>query len=349
MRYHATVCTGLEFIAAAELRESVGDASNVVEERGHLLFDYEGPTRALFSLRSINHLCTHLAVHSGLDASEDALPELERIGGDLDLSSGVSALAEVRGGLDDSDLSFRVTADRTGKHDYTSHQIAAALGEGVRRATGWRVDLTGYDVDVRADLDQDLLVVGVRLTQQSLHRRNLAEFGRASLKATVAYGLIRLAEIRPEHVFADPLCGGGTIPIEATQVVPGLTVLGGDIDPRALANAAVNRAAAAVDFPLFNWDARALPLANGCVDRLIANLPFGVRIGSHRKNRPLYRELMPEVERVLAPGGRAVLLSLERRLMASLLPLRPRFRLMKRFSVNIGGLMPSAYVIQCRD
>jgi putative N6-adenine-specific DNA methylase len=61
-----------------------------------------------------------------------------------------------------------------------------------------------------------------------LHKRGYRELqGEAPLKETLAAGLISLSRWRPERVFADPMCGSGTIPIEAAlmgkNIAPGLT------------------------------------------------------------------------------------------------------------------------------
>lgn len=345
MRYHATVCTGLEFIAAAELRERLAGVDHIVQEPGRVLFDYERDPRDLFALRSVNHLHAHVAQFSGIPLGEEGLRRLEELGAALDFQPALTTLAAFDLPRSSPPL-FRVTAERTGDHVYRSPMVAAALGAGIRATTGWVVNLTEFDIEVHAELVQDRLTVGLQLTRESLHRRNLVLPSRASLKPTVAYALVRLADPSPGHWLIDPMCGGGTILLEAAQTEPDVRLLGGDVDPLALTRAAVNRAGGGVCFPLFRWDARRLPLADHSMDRMVANLPFGVRVGSHRKNRALYRDLLAEFERVLSPAGIVVLLTLERRLMASLLPCYPVFTTLAQHPVNIGGLVPSAYVLR---
>ena len=59
---------------------------------------------------------------------------------------------------------------------------------------------------------------------------------------------------------------------------------------------------------LARWDARRLPLPETSVDRVVSNPPFGKQLGRPEEISPLYRALVAECDRVLKPGGRAVLL-----------------------------------------
>ena len=47
------------------------------------------------------------------------------------------------------------------------------------------------------------------------------------------------------------------------------------------------------------WDAMNLPLRSGCIDSLVADLPFGKRCGTHAKNIHLYPAVLAEAGQVL--------------------------------------------------
>src|SRR5262249_14920719 len=124
--------------------------------------------------------------------------------------------------------------------------------------------------------------------------------------------MVRLAELRPGHVVLDPMCGAGTILAEAARSLgrsaePALPILGGDVDRAAVRAARANLESLA-NIALARWDARALPLADQSIDRVICNLPFGKKLMEPEEIPGLYRDLLPEWDRVLRPGGRAVLL-----------------------------------------
>jgi tRNA G10 N-methylase Trm11 len=62
---------------------------------------------------------------------------------------------------------------------------------------------------------------------------------------------------------------------------------------------------------LARWDARQLPLADRSVHRIVANPPFGKQLGDPATLGSFYANLLAEADRVLKPGGRAVLLASE--------------------------------------
>jgi 23S rRNA G2445 N2-methylase RlmL len=84
--------------------------------------------------------------------------------------------------------------------------------------------------------------------------------------------------------------------------------MGGDRDAEAIRAAGANLRRAGPGWRLARWDARRLPLAGHSVDRIVCNPPFGVQLGEPWSTGPLYRELANECDRVLTPGGRAVIL-----------------------------------------
>src|SRR5207302_5440374 len=86
-----------------------------------------------------------------------------------------------------------------------------------------------------------------------------------------------------------------------------LTLKGGDVDPAHVraAEANLRRLGPA---RLSTWDARALPLEAGSVDRILSNPPFGKQLSTPKQIGPLYRDMIKEYDRVLRKGGKAVLL-----------------------------------------
>jgi tRNA G10 N-methylase Trm11 len=51
-----------------------------------------------------------------------------------------------------------------------------------------------------------------------------------------------------------------------------------------------------------------MPLPGASVDRVVSNPPFGKQLSRPDEIGPLYRRALAEQDRVLRPGGRAVLL-----------------------------------------
>lgn len=128
-----------------------------------------------------------------------------------------------------------LAVDATGKTGYLNHthfnalQVKNAIVEQQQRRTGRRssVDVQTPDVRVNVHLHRNRCVVSLDSSGHSLHRRGYrSAVGQAPLKETLAAALIFLTGWRPELPFIDPLCGSGTLPLEAgfiaLNIAPGL-------------------------------------------------------------------------------------------------------------------------------
>jgi 23S rRNA G2445 N2-methylase RlmL len=211
---------------------------------------------------------------------------------------------------------------------------------------GFPVDLEGYDLEVVVRAEDDRCWAAGRLHRGSLRRRPWGvRLHPAAVNPLIAYGIVRLASPRAGESALDPFCGSGTIPIEGALHEPGALWAASDLDPRAIPMARANAGAAGVALRLARADAGRLPVRDASLDLVLANLPFGRRSGSHRRNRRLYRPFFREVARVLRPGGRALLLTLERRLVREVLGEVPLEVLSDRVLTH-GGLRPRLYVLR---
>src|SRR5207249_517749 len=75
---------------------------------------------------------------------------------------------------------------------------------------------------------QNMATLSLDSSGESLHRRGYRPvLTKAPLNEALAAGLIQLSGWSPETPFVDPLCGSGTLPIEAAWIAlrrpPGLT------------------------------------------------------------------------------------------------------------------------------
>ena len=103
--------------------------------------------------------------------------------------------------------------------------VAGRAGAGQRGST--RVAETGPAFDVELILHDDCSTVYLDTTGPGLHKRGYRRSaGPAPLRETLAAALVLLSRWEPGRPFADPLCGSGTIAIEAALIAahaaPGL-------------------------------------------------------------------------------------------------------------------------------
>jgi 23S rRNA G2445 N2-methylase RlmL len=212
---------------------------------------------------------------------------------------------------------YRLVAQMTGEHGYRRVDARAALADGLagKFPASWREADENAAVEVWLTIDGATAVCGLRLSDRSMrHRTYKEEHLPASLRPSIAAAMVRLAGAGPGMTVLDPACGAGTILAEQCDLARrrggGVDVWGGDIDPAAVRAAADNlrRLGPA---RLARWDARRLPLPGASVDRVVTNPPFGKQLGEPAEIGPLYRDLAREWDRVLRPGGRAVVLVAE--------------------------------------
>ena len=172
-----------------------------------------------------------------------------------------------------------------------------------------------------------------------------------STNLIVAEVLVRLAKIRPGQRVVDPFCGTGTILRAAHRHEPAAHVAGVDHDRFALQLAARNArrdSSSAIQGPrLVVGRAEALPLRDLSVDRVVANLPFGKQVGSHRDNQRLYPAMLEELERVVVRDGRIVLLTEDKRLLRDAVQ-RSSFKVVRERLFRYNGATPTAYVLSRR-
>ncbi|KAF6101395.1 THUMP domain containing 3 [Phyllostomus discolor] len=118
-------------------------------------------------------------------------------------------------------LKFRVTCNRAGeKHCFSSNEAARDFGGAVQDYFKWKADMTNFDVEVLLNIHNNEIIVGIALTEESLHRRNITHFGPTTLRSTLAYGMLRLCAPQPTDIIVDPMCGTGAIPIEDSSISP---------------------------------------------------------------------------------------------------------------------------------
>lgn len=121
--------------------------------------------------------------------------------------------------------SFAVRVERIGVHPFNSMQVAERVGQAIIESfmseTGHRlrVNLDSPDVEIFCRIQENHAIIGINTTGESLHKRGYRIYNHpASLSTTIASSMIYISEWKPEQIFLDPMCGGGTIPIEAALI-----------------------------------------------------------------------------------------------------------------------------------
>ncbi|XP_058539122.1 THUMP domain-containing protein 2 isoform X3 [Neofelis nebulosa] len=147
-------------------------------------------------------------------------------------------------------------------------------------------------------------VVGIPVFRIPLASR--AYIKTAGLRSTIAWALASLAEIQAGAFVLDPMCGLGTILLEAAKEWPDVYYVGADVSDSQLLGACDNLKAAGLKnkIELLQVSVIDLPLPSESVDIIISDIPFGkkFKLGEDIKS------ILQEMERVLHVGGAIVLL-----------------------------------------
>ncbi|XP_071389941.1 THUMP domain-containing protein 2 [Centroberyx affinis] len=207
-------------------------------------------------------------------------------------------------------VSFRISCKCTGalSRRFSTQELSRVIGAGLSRLLGWKADLKNPQLEVNVYLSDDHCLIGMPLTRLPLANRSYIQ--TTGLRSTVAWALGSLAQIQPGSCVVDPMCGVGTILIEAAQEHKDACFLGMDIDDRQLQRANENVAFGDLRnrIHLLKASSIELPLPSASVDAVVSDLPFGRKFGTKTHmaaNLPL---ILTEMERVLRVGGILVLL-----------------------------------------
>lgn len=304
----------------------------------------------------------------------EAFHELERLARAVPWEGYVAAGQKVR---------FRVTSKKS--RLYHTGAIAQRVGEAIEHRLGRSVAIeagaAGEEDDAHGGSGQlfvirvfhDAFTVSADSSGALLHQRGYRKaIGKAPLRETLAAAMLMTSGWSGLEPLLDPLCGAGTIPIEAAliarRIAPGFgrgfafeswpsfdekrwkairdeaasgvlpeapaSIRGSDRDAGAIEAAAANadRARVARDVA---FSVRAISAIDDCDEvpgHVVTNPPYGVRVGEATRLRDLYARL-GDVLRAKCPGWRLTMLSANARLESEL-----RLRLEERLRTRNGGI-----------
>jgi len=336
-RVFAVTTRGLEAVSANELNALPSVTVERIAYR-RIFAACEGSLAPLLSLRTVDDIFIYAGTWSPIERARQSLDALKTAGEQLSLDSALSICAELRSINDPP--TFSVSANFVGRRNYSTAEIKQACGRGIEKRNGWSYleNEAESDINVRVFIDGRTATVGLRLGAGPLSRRSYKrDHVPGSLKPPVAAALLALADVTLDSKILDPCCGAGTILIEAGM--DGADAWGGDIHRRAVEASHSNAVQADVIISTLQWDARALPVPKGSFGRIISNLPWGRAVNIEDDLQTVYGDICGEIERVLAPGGKAVLLTN----LPALLVFE-RLKCEKQFEISLFGQNPTISV-----
>lgn len=284
-------------------------------------------------LRIAEDLFRVLARVSDLPPSREALRRLQRVARDLRLA--LPGEPRRRGGR----RPFRVVARLIGAAPYQRGEVARAIASGIlQRPDGpWQAVAEG-GLEFWVTVWPGEALLALRLTdREARHRGYQRAHLPASLRPSAAAALVLLTRPNAADRFLDPMCGAGTLLIERALAGRYQILLGGDLNPEAVAATRTNLGRRHQPIEIRCWDARDLPLDAASVTALAVNLPFGTRVGDQETNRQLYAPFLREAARVLRGGARLVTLTGDTATLDAALGGREEFARRGQYRVQVLG------------
>jgi len=172
----------------------------------------------------------------------------------------------------------------------------------------------------------------------------------AGINPSLAYILCQIANFSENDILYDPFCGASVIPITALQYFNIKRAICSDISGEAISKSKENFKEANIDegrYILFQSNIKHVRLNKQNVDRIVSNLPFGIRTGNHEGNVQMYSELESLARKILRRKGVLVLLTQEKKLIREVFG-KEYWKVKSVARVDSGGLEPEIFVISRR-
>lgn len=333
--YFASVLPGLEYVLSNEINTKLNDSEIIQINRGKVFFTTTEPFTCLSSLKLADNLFQVIDQFQ-IGPHKKHLSQISERISKLDLDF-----------IDDKDL-YWVNASRKGKQTYSRFEIATKAMEGINKHyPNWNIGTSqNHQIEFRIDIEHHDVIFSHRLTDATFRFRNQTRrFSRASLLPTVAHAMVWLSDPKSTDIFVDPCCGSGTI-LSERATYPANQIVGGDISDVVTNVAKSNLDDLKVQMNV--WDGRELPFTNGCVDKIVTNLPFGKQISPDEDLELFNHHIMNEICRVLKPSGKAVILSES---VDQLFWEAKRLGLfcLEYYPLSLKGLNPTLFVFEKQD
>ncbi|MCD1126045.1 bifunctional 23S rRNA (guanine(2069)-N(7))-methyltransferase RlmK/23S rRNA (guanine(2445)-N(2))-methyltransferase RlmL [Jinshanibacter sp. LJY008] len=213
----ASTARGLEELLKTELEALGASACKVVQGGVH----FEGDERLMYT----SLLWSRLASRILLPLSEF------RVYSDMDLYLGINAINwPSLFGVDKTfAVNFTGTNEEIRNSQYGALKVKDAIVDSFTRKVQQRPDVAKVQPDIRINvyLQKDRANVAIDLSGDGLHQRGYRDMaGQAPLKENLAAAIVMRSGWQPETPMVDPMCGSGTLLIEAAMVAadiaPGL-------------------------------------------------------------------------------------------------------------------------------
>jgi hypothetical protein len=340
--YYALVVPGLESLAAAELTvagATVRDTLSRIDRRDSVII-FSAPDLTPILRCGLLEDLFQIVLDAPTPDARGAPKVLARAMERAPLERALLAHNGVR--PKNLARTYKIVARVAGKHPFHRDDVDAPfIAAMAAMLPRWAPSGGLAAIELWVHVIGERTIAGLRLSGDEMAQRRYKHAHLpASLKPTVARALVMLSEPQKGDVCLDPMAGAGTILRERAEAERAALIIGGDIDLDALKAARRNTGKQAA---LSCWDATRLPLAQGSVDAVVTNPPYGRQMGTVAGLDRLYARSLREMARVLRPGGRCVVLTAEAAVLMRTMP--PTLTMRSKHRIMLRGLATTAFVM----
>ncbi len=363
MEFYATMPPGIEDIASEEVKKLGGKIKEIRRNKGRIFFEGDKSLipKLNFFARCVERFIV-LLEKSEFERLEDIYKSIKRL--DFYFLKGKT---------------FAVRSLRVGEHDFTSIDVARVAGQAIidsyMESYGERlkVNLNEPDVIIRVDVVNNEFFVGIDTTgDDALHKRWWRVYNHpAHLNSTIACAMIKLAEWDKGKSLIDPMCGSGTIPIEAALIGRNIPtgknrefayfkLIGREIPNYEENNdvmelygvekfkkhviGAIKNAENAGVLDTIEFKVGDATKLNGVYDCIVTNPPYGLRIASKKMIRELYIKFLKSAKDCIHDKSKIVIITAEDKLLRTAAEISKLNINHERF-VKYGGLNTRVFVL----
>jgi 23S rRNA G2445 N2-methylase RlmL len=200
MKGLAITNTGIEDVAASEIRELTGARTSIFE--GCVFFEtekFEDFFRLCYRAQSVSKILFLFAKFE-IKKIDDIGNEIQKLNLDKWINSKTTF----------------VVRSTINNPCFSSQELEPEVGGFIIEKTKAKVELSKPDTTFFVFVSKDGCFIGIDFSGEDLGKREYRIFkGADKIKPTVAFSLLKIADFSPEESLLDPFCKSGTIPIEA--------------------------------------------------------------------------------------------------------------------------------------
>lgn len=334
-KYLARTIQGLEDISASEIKEKLN--GRILLKKWRLIeFTSDAPLNKVCDLKSVNDIFLKVGYIGHSCHKKEYLDEIRK------------KIPSFNWGNTQKKRDYFIVASIVGKHNYSRFDVENIFKEELSKLTKWSfrdhaISGEKADVTVRIMIEDNALFVGLSFCPYPLRKRSYkVNTYPGTLNPTVAYAMCQLAKIDANDVILDPMCGMGTIPIEACISFPHRKIIGLDIDRERIECAKKNAQNANARIFFEQYDATNLSKFENTIDVIISNLPWGRQIVI-KDIADFYEKIMKQMRLALVKNGRCILLISDE---GALLEAASGFNVQSIHKISLSGDHPSIIVLR---